>query len=101
MATRMAPALSYFPEAIQAAQGDVVKFIFMQKNHTVTQSTFADPCKKMEGGLDSGFKPNPEGLSGPDFEWEMTVSSNEPLCKCFPPLCAASWLSDVQNLTQE
>jgi plastocyanin len=80
--TGMAPALSYFPEAITAAQGDIVKFVFMQKNHTVTQSTFEDPCKKMEGGMDSGFKPNPEGKTGPEFEWEMTVPTTEPLCTC-------------------
>jgi plastocyanin len=75
----MALALSYFPESITAAQGDVVKFVFMQKNHTVTQSTFADPCKKMEGGMDSGFMPNPEGKAG--VEWEMTVpNTDEALC---------------------
>ncbi|KAF2279671.1 uncharacterized protein EI97DRAFT_183450 [Westerdykella ornata] len=77
--TGMAPYLGYFPESITAAQGDVVKFIFMQKNHTVTQSTFENPCKAMPGGLDSGFKPNPEGKSGPEFEWEMTVPSTDPL----------------------
>jgi plastocyanin len=82
----MAPALSYFPEAITAAQGDVVKFIFMQKNHTVTQSTFDEPCKAMPGGLDSGFKPNPEGKTGAEFEWEMTVPTTEPLCK-YRSLC--------------
>lgn len=77
----MAPIFGYSPEAIVAAQGDVVKFVFMQKNHTVTQSTFDDPCKKMDGGMDSGFKPNPMGMSGPEFEWEMTVPSTDPLCK--------------------
>jgi plastocyanin len=80
----MAPVLGYSPESITAAQGDVVKFIFMQKNHTVTQSTFDDPCKKMEGGMDSGFKPNPEGKTGAEFEWEMTVPTTEPLCELSP-----------------
>lgn len=75
--TGMAPSLAYFPEAITAAQGDTVKFIFMQKNHTVTQSTFDEPCKAMEGGLDSGFKPNPEGKPG--VEWEMVVPTTEAL----------------------
>lgn len=84
METGAAPSLLFFPESITAAQGDVVKFVFMQKNHTVTQSTFADPCKKMEGGLDSGFIANPEGKSGPEFEWEMTVpASDEALCESF------------------
>ncbi len=75
----MAPLLAYSPEAITANTGDVVVFNFLQKNHTVTQSTFEEPCKKMEGGLDSGFKPNPEGKPG--VSWEMTVPSTEPLCK--------------------
>ncbi|KAF2740867.1 hypothetical protein EJ04DRAFT_168826 [Polyplosphaeria fusca] len=75
----MAPVLAYAPEAIQAAVGDKVKFVFMQKNHTATQSTFADPCKAMDGGQDSGFKPNPMGMAGPDFEWEMSVDTMEPI----------------------
>jgi len=75
----MAPILSYQPESIEAKKGDKVKFVFMQKNHTVTQSTFADPCKKMDGGMDSGFMPNAEGKSG--VEWEMEVTTEEPLCK--------------------
>lgn len=75
--TGMAPALSYFPESIDAAVGDKVKFVFMQKNHTVTQSTFADPCKKMENGMDSGFMPNADGKTG--VEWEMDVKTTEPL----------------------
>ncbi|PSN63969.1 hypothetical protein BS50DRAFT_93903 [Corynespora cassiicola Philippines] len=77
VSTGMAPVLGYSPEAIDAAMGDMVKFVFMQKNHTVTQSTFDEPCKKMEGGMDSGFMPNPEGAPG--VEWNMTVETTEPL----------------------
>lgn len=76
----MAPVLGYSPEAITANVGDMVLFQFMQKNHTVTQSTFDDPCKKMEGGMDSGFMPNPEGKAG--VTWNMTVSTTDPLCEC-------------------
>ncbi|KAF2872617.1 hypothetical protein BDV95DRAFT_391327 [Massariosphaeria phaeospora] len=77
VATGMAPFLGYSPEAITAAVGDKVKFVFMQKNHTVTQSTFADPCKAMTGGQDSGFMPNADGKAG--VEWEMPVDTTEPL----------------------
>ncbi|ORY10859.1 hypothetical protein BCR34DRAFT_485059 [Clohesyomyces aquaticus] len=77
VSTGMAPVLGYSPEAIIAAQGDMVMFVFMQKNHTATQSTFAEPCKKMEGGMDSGFMPNPDGKDG--VTWNMTVSTTEPL----------------------
>ncbi|KAF2002743.1 hypothetical protein P154DRAFT_137243 [Amniculicola lignicola CBS 123094] len=69
--------LQYQPESINAAVGDKVKFIFMQKNHTVTQSTFAEPCAKMANGMDSGFMPNPDGAAG--VEWEMEVKTTEAL----------------------
>ncbi|KAI4950513.1 hypothetical protein J4E91_004396 [Alternaria rosae] len=75
--TGMAPVLGYSPESIKAAVGDMVVFEFMQKNHTATQSTFAEPCKKKEGGMDSGFMPNPEGKAG--VTWNMTVETTEPL----------------------
>jgi plastocyanin len=79
----MAPVLGYSPESIKAAVGDVVQFNFMQKNHTVTQSTFAEPCKKMQGGIDSGFMPNPNGDPGVTFN--MTVNSTDPMCKFRKP----------------
>jgi plastocyanin len=82
VATGMAPALLYTPESITAAVGDMVVFEFMQKNHTATQSTFADPCRKMEGGMDSGFMANPEGKPG--VTWNMTVATTEPLCTSNP-----------------
>lgn len=50
-------ALVYVPEAIFAEVGDQVVFHFNPKNHTVTQSSFADPCGLKEGGFDSGFIP--------------------------------------------
>ncbi|EMD60065.1 hypothetical protein GGP41_009469 [Bipolaris sorokiniana] len=77
VAAGMAPKLEYTPDTIKANVGDMVVFEFMQKNHTVTQSTFAEPCKKMEGGMDSGFMPNPEGMPG--VTWNMTVETTEPL----------------------
>ena len=40
----------------QAADvGDEVFFTFLTKNHTVTQSSFANPCGRLEGGVDSGL----------------------------------------------
>jgi len=55
-------ALSYSPPSIQAAPRDIISFQFKSKNHTITQSSFADPCRKLEFtstagqvGFDSGF----------------------------------------------
>lgn len=75
----MAAVLGYRPESITANVGDVVEFQFMQKNHTATQSTFAEPCKAMEGGKDSGFMPNPDGAAG--VTWNMTVETTDAICK--------------------
>jgi plastocyanin len=38
-----------------ANPGDTVTFVFQQKNHTATQSTFANPCSPAPGGFDSGL----------------------------------------------
>ena len=38
-----------------ADPGDQVVFHFQQKNHTATQSSFADPCGLKDGGFNSGL----------------------------------------------
>jgi len=57
--------LVYTPSSITANVGDMVEFQFMMKNHTVTQSTFDEPCVKMANGVDSGFMPNPNNTMPP------------------------------------
>jgi len=55
--------LAYDPPFIHAHKGDWVKFLFEPKNHTVTQSSFEQPCTKLTDhwgrsiGFDSGFHP--------------------------------------------
>ncbi|VDC01174.1 unnamed protein product [Peniophora sp. CBMAI 1063] len=46
------------------ASGDVVTFHFNPKNHTVTQSSFAQPCRPLPGGFDTGFN-NPVSIGAP------------------------------------
>ncbi|KAF7322495.1 hypothetical protein HMN09_00028000 [Mycena chlorophos] len=51
--------LAFFPSNITAGVGDVINFQFLNKNHSVTQSTFADPCSIQTTpaqGIDSGFQ---------------------------------------------
>ncbi|KAF7367601.1 hypothetical protein MSAN_00823400 [Mycena sanguinolenta] len=55
--------LSYTPSNISAAIGDTVTFEFHPKNHTVTQSSFSQPCvsltetsKSGQVGFKSGFQ---------------------------------------------
>jgi len=56
--------LVFDPSSITAAIGDIVTFTFHPKNHSVTQSTFANPCVRMPvntttniGGIALGFHP--------------------------------------------
>ncbi|KAK0193211.1 hypothetical protein F5146DRAFT_1101386 [Armillaria mellea] len=54
--------LAYGPPNITAAIGDTVTFEFHPKNHTVTQSNFANPCVPLKAstgtvGFFSGFMP--------------------------------------------
>jgi plastocyanin len=58
-----APALTFNPQQIQAAVGDFVNFEFRGGNHTVTQSSFANPCTQQfntvtqQNGFTSPFMP--------------------------------------------
>jgi plastocyanin len=54
--------LFFTPSNITANPGDTITFQFQQKNHTVTQSSFASPCKPLAStsttgqvGFDSGL----------------------------------------------
>jgi len=55
---------AYTPAYVFANKGDMIRFQFLQVNHTVTQSSFYSPCTALEGGANSGFVPNPEGTPG-------------------------------------
>ncbi|KAI1781143.1 Cupredoxin [Hypoxylon cercidicola] len=74
-----AAGLVYTPSEIQANVGDMVIFEFMSANHTATQSTFATPCKLMEGGMDSGFQPNKNNTVDPPPKVAMQVMTTDPL----------------------
>jgi plastocyanin len=57
------PGLKFDPQQIVAAKGDIVSFEFRGGNHTVTQSSFANPCAWQlntvtnKTGFNSGFIP--------------------------------------------
>lgn len=73
--------LIYQPSEIKAAVGDMVVFTFLSANHTVTQSTFEQPCVAMSGGMDSGFQANPNNTVNPPPQVAMQVMVDTPLCK--------------------
>jgi len=63
------------PPSVTVNNGDIVTFMFQSKNHSVTQSTFANPCQPMttpKAGIDSGFH-----LTAPNStefaSWSFTV----------------------------
>lgn len=68
---------AFSPEAIFANVGDVVRFTFHQKNHSVTQSSFADPCGPE--GFDSGFMPVAPGLTTDLPQYNITVMDEKPI----------------------
>ncbi|PNP43756.1 hypothetical protein TGAM01_v209508 [Trichoderma gamsii] len=50
--------LTFTPNDITAAVGDILEFHYHPKNHSVVAADFATPCKpKAEGGFYSGFFP--------------------------------------------
>lgn len=77
--------LTYSPSSIQAAPRDIVSFQFKSKNHTITQSSFAAPCRKLEltsatgqVGFDSGFMAVAADASAfPTFN--ITVNDTAPI----------------------
>ncbi|KAJ7106348.1 hypothetical protein C8R44DRAFT_681257 [Mycena epipterygia] len=71
-------AFQFRPNTISAPNGTVVTFNFTGSpgNHSVTQSSFAQPCVPLPGGLDSGFR---RVLSHPDGfpQWNITVDDDQ------------------------
>jgi len=71
--------LQYTPEAIAAQPGDQVVFHFYPKNHTVSQSSFADPCGSKAGGIESGFIPVPANQTDNLPTYTITVNDTQPI----------------------
>ncbi|KAG6847480.1 hypothetical protein H0H93_007858, partial [Arthromyces matolae] len=77
--------LSYTPSNISASIGDTVTFEFHPKNHTVTQSSFLNPCKSLtetsqtgQIGFKSGFVPvDSNATTFPTFT--ITINDTAPI----------------------
>ncbi|CAD6439213.1 e62a7027-20c5-45de-9890-802a0de5c1fa [Sclerotinia trifoliorum] len=67
----------YSPNQINANIGDTIRFQFLAKNHTVTQSDFNTPCTP-NGGFDTGFiQFNPNNQS--DITRDFIVNTDKPI----------------------
>lgn len=77
--------LTFQPSNITAIAGDTVTFEFRQKNHTVTQSTFAAPCRALAStsttnqvSFDSGFMAVADGET--NFPtWTVQINDTTPV----------------------
>jgi len=74
--------LFFDPPHVSAQPRDIIVFQFEQKNHTVTQSAFADPCRPLSAngttGFDSGFFPvSANATSFPT--WNLTINDTAPI----------------------
>ncbi|KAI0261048.1 hypothetical protein BC834DRAFT_941179 [Gloeopeniophorella convolvens] len=70
----------YSPSSVTANPGDIVIFTFKQKNHTATQSSFANPCSPLPGGFDTGFIPvNDSNTNGPFQQAQFQVTDQNPV----------------------
>ncbi|EJT69384.1 hypothetical protein GGTG_13003 [Gaeumannomyces tritici R3-111a-1] len=71
--------LSFEPQELKAAIGDMVVFTFLSQNHTATQSAFDTPCDPLAGGMDSGFQTNANNTMNPPPQVAMQVMVETPL----------------------
>jgi plastocyanin len=72
-------ATKFSPEAISAKPGDIVTFQFHQKNHSVVQSSFDNPCGPKDGGFNSGFMPVGQDVTSDFPEYNITVTDTNPI----------------------
>ncbi|KAF2278964.1 uncharacterized protein EI97DRAFT_351106, partial [Westerdykella ornata] len=69
--------LVFQPPSLAVPTGTLLRFSFLARNHSLTQSEFANPCL-YNGGFDSGFNQfNPTNISG-EFVVEYEVTSPSP-----------------------
>ncbi|KAF5875720.1 uncharacterized protein Bfra_011483 [Botrytis fragariae] len=67
----------YSPNQINAKVGDIIRFKFLARNHTVTQSNFNTPCN-FNGGFDTSFNQfNPTNAT--NITRDFIVNTNKPI----------------------
>jgi hypothetical protein len=65
--------LMFNPTSVTANVGDTLQFQFVSGNHSVAQSTFADPCTPFSGGVVSGFQNVVAGQSQ-QAQWSILMN---------------------------
>ncbi|KAH6668491.1 Cupredoxin [Halenospora varia] len=70
-------SLRYTPNNITAKVGSAIEFDFFPNNHSVVQSSFANPCHPLAGGFFSSFVPTKNSPSGTSFT--VIVNDTRPI----------------------
>ncbi|CAL1703400.1 unnamed protein product [Somion occarium] len=78
-ATSPGGVFQFIPPTITATNGSVITFVFngAPGNHTVTQSTFDNPCAQAQGGFDSGYIQIPAGTTQDFPTWNLTIENDQ------------------------
>ena len=68
---------AFDPPAVNTSKGTLLRFSFLGVNHTLTQSSFDDPCKGV-GAFDTGFRQfNPTNTNGA-FAVDFVIDTADP-----------------------
>lgn len=70
--------LQFIPPSVVAQNGSVITLIFSGSpgNHSVTQTSFNDPCQPLSGGFDSGFVHVPLDTYEGYPTWNLTITND-------------------------
>ncbi|KAH9968985.1 hypothetical protein BC827DRAFT_1166910 [Russula dissimulans] len=72
--------LTFSPNNItDVAVGDTINFLYLPKNHSVVQSSFATPCTPLDGGFKDSFHPATLNNDTPSFVSNFTVNTTKPI----------------------
>jgi len=76
-------SLTYNPPNISASVGDIVRYSFMPKNHSVTQSSFQQPCVPLGAseniaGIWSGFNPVSDNETDRPY-FDILINDTKPI----------------------
>ncbi|CAK7242775.1 MAG: hypothetical protein STHCBS139747_004276 [Sporothrix thermara] len=71
--------LHFDPDNVVANVGDIVEWHYLPANHSVAQSSFAEPCKPLSSGdgFFSGFQPTASGQA-PDV-FQIVIRDTNPI----------------------
>jgi len=83
-------SLTFSPNDIKASVGDSIEFSFFPKNHSVTQSSFANPCHPLADGFFSTFVPT---TAESNKTFTILVNDTKPIWI----YCAQTTLSHCQS----